>query len=104
MSLHSIVVESRKVKLPNNNPDQDEYLPSKQTEDTYTYILGITRRTINNARVVSVQEQDDTAVSRMSVSIIVAKSRRIKLPRNKPDLDELSMSNKQKTAILTHCR
>ena len=39
VSLHSIVAESRNIKLPNNNPDQDEYLPTKQAEDSNTYIL-----------------------------------------------------------------
>ena len=37
--IQSIDAESRKVKLPNNNPDQDEYLPIKYTKDNNTYIL-----------------------------------------------------------------
>ena len=37
---------------------------------------------------MSVREYEKTKVSRMSVSNIIAKSRKIKLPNNNPDQDD----------------
>ena len=39
VSVSISIAKIRKVKLPNNNPDQDEYFPYKYTKDNNTYIL-----------------------------------------------------------------
>ena len=48
----------------------------------------MTRRSINNARVVSVQEYNGTRVSCVSLHSITVESSKVKLPNNKPDQDE----------------
>ena len=76
VSVSISIAKSRKVKLPNNKPDQDEYLPIQYTKDNKYLHTVDERQSINNAKVVSVGEHEKKKVSRMSVSTTVAKSRK----------------------------
>ena len=100
MSVSISVAKSRKVKLPNNNPDQDEYLPIQYTKDNKYLHTVDERQSINNAKVVSVQEQV-SCVSLHGINARVAESSSLKTT---PTKTSITQSNKQKLAVLASCK